>query len=97
MQFWVNSYFCSLYSRVSVIDVIVQRKLKKGFPCQFHKKTSQSVLLGVDRGKWEGRSQEFEGYVCLVGWWYLVYACYALDTTICFLHDFMLLPNNIPK
>ena len=38
MQFWVNSYFYSLYSRVSVIDVIVQRHFEKSFQCQFHKK-----------------------------------------------------------
>ena len=38
MQCFVNSYFYSLYSRVNVIDVIVQRKFKKRFQCQFHKK-----------------------------------------------------------
>ena len=48
-------------------------------------------------GSGRGGSQGDEAYGCLVGWWYLLYACSALDTTILFLHDFMLLPNNIPK
>ena len=48
-------------------------------------KILQSVLLGVDRGKWEGGSRGFEGCVYLVGRGYLLYACYTLDTNICFL------------
>ena len=72
-------------------------KFWEKFPMPIPQKTLQSVLLGVDRGKWEGGSWGFEGCVCLVGWWYLLYACYALDTNIRFLRDFMLLPNTVPK
>ena len=89
---------CTLCIHEYVIDEIVRRKLKKIFQCQFsEKKQLQSVLLRVDRKKWEGGSRGFEGCACLVGWWYVLYACYALNISICFLRDLMFLLNNGPK
>ena len=66
----------------NVIDGIVQIKFKKRFQFQFYKKHYKVYYWVVIQGKWEGGSQGDEAYGCPVGWWYLSYACFALDTNI---------------
>ena len=50
MQCFAESYFYSLYSRVNVIDVLVQSKFKKRFQCQFHQNVYKVCYWVVIRG-----------------------------------------------
>ena len=97
MQFFLIVDLALRIHEHNVIDGIVRRSCTKRFQFQFYKKHYKVCYWVAMKGEVGGGSQGSEVYSCLVGWWYLWYACSAFDTNIGFLHGFMLPPNNISK
>ena len=82
MQFFLMVVFALCIHEHNVIDRIVRRKLKKIFQFQFYQKLHKVCYWVAMEGEVGGGSQGSEVYSCLVEWWYLLYACSALDTNI---------------